>query len=1103
MIGNTPPTIRTKNPLIKLSEKISTNRIYYPKKVDAITDISDKLFKQMCIQHFTSDELLKYLYVCFKYKIITLKEGFIPIFPEEKKGASSQLKEEKTLDCEQQKKLVSFYLTKLHKDYPNLEIERYELNLFSLCQLMLIKLSTSILQRCQSSNMRGEFYSILFQVFQTALWGNSNTLQHKLEPWMRKNLTPPDYKEFIKPLSLIGSIGLQEGCLDITPRELGIDKDFNCDPLITLNALFNLQYDLFLDINPIMKKMEESIERVLQAVHTDFNKYNKFEIFSRSILKNLDSRFYYYLTEKLSSFQNYNKLKLSQILVNSHLIKLSFEKSPSALLIDQFLLEMKKLRQIQQNTFEFISYFENLADYFGTVYVNSRIMTQEYLEKAKPVYDGNCLLNYRFFKELECVLKKITSEFQIIEPKENDKSTKEIFLTNHNFYDLIIYFLKFKISNSENIYDKLITKYQRFPNWYQEFLKLVIPKLDDISELIIEEKIENYEIWKARFPFLNPKGAKKKRKLGNSILKLIKFHCEQRKQANKCRTSTSPSDFLDMLHNDIGMAAIVILEMIKMGEKFKESVENQTNDHFKKYKSYAGDFYLNPILKAKAALTNFHSYLSINLDILFPLIQNVREKTGLLQSEQIVLDNQWLFSIDPPRKRNKRIKKKQVVEKPSLKEPKKIQAKATPSLLRTPQESFIICQNDPVSQLNEALIGKLVIPPHRIFHSKEISDEKLFQMEQAYQFNHFYWILESMEKALSRGDFRHIPLLGSLLIESLYLTQEQLITPQYYSTYNRVDHGLLFISGQLGIKCQEAFDQGSIWYRYPSSSKAFYEGLNKEIPLGLQLIIDFTQTDNLEFRKSIKNIVFATKIGLNYIFERLKEQKILEESLSLLQGSFEKRLSLIEQQLHCIPSEKEVEISRVGEANKLNECIIQMESLKKNGDPLFPCEDLIIHLKRLLQGIDLVNDFPEPHFLSLHTRHFWKTSQYILELYLETIAQLENDSLHTHDLERYRVILGLCLSETNQQFLNKLNLKKGTDYIYWESYKNQGMHAKKLQVLSEAYEISLVDTLQGENFVPSSQTHFSIEPKIKALLGLVDSNLAVIEELRDRLVIKG
>jgi hypothetical protein len=144
-------------------------------------------------------------------------------------------------------------------------------------------------------------------------------------------------------------------------------------------------------------------------------------------------------------------------------------------------------------------------------------------------------------------------------------------------------------------------------------------------------------------------------------------------------------------------------------------------------------------------------------------------------------------------------------------------------------------------------------------------------------------------------------------------------------------------------------------------------------------------------------------------------------------------------------------------------------------------------------------NYPQQKFLSVHEHNIRFCGQYIIELALVALSQLEGDTIHTHSFSRVITELNLEISEEEWKLLRLLNVKKGLDYPFYETLKAKEKHlfSSHLQFLSEAYQISCSATQDGEGFLPAEYSHDIVEKKRGHLMQLAEDCFSFVKRLSE------
>jgi hypothetical protein len=489
------------------------------------------------------------------------------------------------------------------------------------------------------------------------------------------------------------------------------------------------------------------------------------------------------------------------------------------------------------------------------------------------------------------------------------------------------------------------------------------------------------------------------------------------------------------------------------------------------------------VLNTCLNLDTFISLHTLCNSTLLSTLQYCKGNVSLENYTEVSNDSLWMHSIDAetevPRPKSS-IEKKKITppKKPATKKSEKSKPislskkdkKVIPSVVCTPKPMELY------SSYRGFLYENDTICPSSVSSQNTRLGPYLYDLDQGYHLAHLDLTLEMMNTCRD-------PSMLSLLMPSfnyyLYMIQEQTITPAYLSANpeGELIHNLVYMTRGLNInlKCAR-HSKGSYWFRYPNqNTNDRYSTAHESTSLDVSLKLEQENTDHTH-----QLVVFneIAKEGVKF-FTSGHQERCLDPNdkpyFDKIRKDLERRLNAISENAQSITDNQMSEntlqkLSKHIEAiDKLHTWIENERNTKWSSRPkLIPVlNDLLIHIKRLQHSVSLLKAYPQQRYLSVHARNVVFFGQYMIELAgtLECLSQ--RDDFRDHNLSEYasRLNWNTWLG-SSRSLIDTLNVKKGSEYIFWEFYKAKGDVPTGLQLLNDTYHMSITAAESGEGFTP-------------------------------------
>ncbi|PJD96276.1 MAG: hypothetical protein CK425_06190 [Parachlamydia sp.] len=504
----------------------------------------------------------------------------------------------------------------------------------------------------------------------------------------------------------------------------------------------------------------------------------------------------------------------------------------------------------------------------------------------------------------------------------------------------------------------------------------------------------------------------------------------------------------------------------------------------------------NQLSEMNAALETLESFRQVQ-NICFAWLRPFIIEIPAFQAQ----DESWLLDVDREAKsvRYKKIKKKKekLAKNPAA---EKVESEKT---LSHPASKTQRISKTPSNRIEKC--PEKFYPAHLIHQIQTLDEAAIFALDQQYHFQHCLWTLELLQHTLKKGMMPQASLLSSTLINHLYLAQEQGITPLYLSKTHALHHGLVAMSHELEIPCERDNDMGSTWFRYPHASLDFHTFRSQTPPLGLEILL----ACNDGFTES--SLGHLTSL-LNHSLTHLKALAKLQKDFDMkpIKQMQEQCKQLMELELEEYPLEPFSNLSPLQlELHSLYERLkakLKTEQKQHPERKVNSLKDLCVHLKRMITALEMMDQFPEQKFLSLHEHILRTCGQCLLEIAFSAISNINGEEFHSHNFKVATAILGLEdeLAMIEAKKLKESNIEKAGDYLFWAALKSKikgrSTHPGLLH-LSEAHHLSMYAEIFGKGFLPAGYSQDTLVVKKKHLLNLVQAQLAFLTTLAERRIL--
>lgn len=836
-------------------------------------------------------------------------------------------------------------------------------------------------------------------------------------------------------------------------------------PIKTVCYLLSLQERLLSTIAPLYAEMKQGLMEYKPAEEREKTKLTN-DFVGESLA------FHAKVASKMRSFFRYNRMQLSQVKNECSALVLC-ERAPQFLyMVREFAKNTERqlgmMRVSTQDCLQFQAQVDECYDCTSLPPKRSPHATQRIL-----TFSRNNAQNYVIYFE------KLRDFFAALPPFPLKPA-------NGACFQAVLFFLAgyHKINEKERE-NYLFQDLERFKILMDPSEIAVIQKLVEflprLSQETLKGRAENYNAYQKSLliPSVNSLGEEYYRQEMNEALCLI---CGQ--FAAKTFMRMAPTHHFFKLIGDA--LTLQVNEMILMfdSERFKTKALTDYNN------AYSVRYVINPALK------KFHHEASKDIkDVLrflgeyLPLVELsgavfpfFKEPLVELTKElELVSHRSCLELLAEANKKVARLKKERKAQA-ALPPAKRV---PVPKVPETPRPTPKTKTPPPVFSADLFLIRDVwcaVPAPHLV--KGNLDRATLMRYDEAYHVSHLKWRFELIEKSIQRGLGCHLPLLLSHFINHLYLAEEQMSSVHYLTQFpdSPLEHGLENKQPALTLPYAEELDFTSYWSRNPHKCSTYYQ----TPPAGLQVLLDLHN----EKMESTAKFVEILKGSFKTLFEET-EKRLSGPVCSHIQqekGRFISRLDILTNASFTPPPSTPPQ--------KLLD--LRATLLKLIGTDVLLAKDLDVHLKRLIQSLQLLHDFPEPCYLAVHTSHILTSGQYLLEFVGAMLSIQKEEETHTHDLRYYaeRYDFQSLLGKRLESYI-QFNLRKGGDYPYWTATKKREKHAKAFGWLSDAYHISSVPSgftpaALNSNDLVSQPAQF-LERKVDELADILGSLLAAIK----------
>jgi|694.fasta_scaffold08479_3 hypothetical protein len=959
-----------------------------------------------------------------------------------------------------------------------------KMTLESTCEFIIFlifyeafKTSTS----CNDYHSQNTFFEYLHDLLAKKNWKKKPKQSEIKFAEFCKILIIPDNisKKLAQILPKIQFLGMQKESLPLTLENIGIKweipEEQTLSEIPTLPFLINLQNELFLIIqhifnnsNVILDKFEKEImiNKNNPAIKKQLQKYSL-------LLSNLNKQIKIKISEGLRLCSNL----LNPTSIDPHTLLLSLNELIKNRFFSKTKLAFKLLRERiekDQASLELIQ-----------PNISRHAMAENHLSIMAAI--DMLIAPYIFY-----LLINILENY-----KSQNKETLSISYTMNPLFSEFTLFMvnlceihkkNYANKKMEGEISKIIDKYSKNkPNWYRAFIthitkQFILKNFTTISETLIcdlyqkfnlksinseENKNKFVDLFIRFFTYLTSQYTEQEKNLIPSSENKKKFFQTE---------SPTAATFITCLAVSLGTSTLMSFKEIHNPStlvNFLKDLEPKMAQNLKKSK-------FTPFV-----LSNSNANFELALSGLNPL-QNAFEIAfklflpafSALQTpfQDRKSSNAWLYNIDKPARR----RRKEKPDKSSFTPPSKSSTETVPDK----EKESVSTQKIETIPLKSF--------PHLLNQIYASSDDEVFSLDYTYHLDHAIWILDLITLSIQNKHTDFLPFLISKLINHLYHIQEQALTPIYLKYYEHVRHGLCNLSEALQLDCSNSLDQASMWFRYPHSSfEELYRNSRENVPEGLQLLLA-SDKDKLPQASTLTQNVASFLKSLNLSSSLSAIESLEEKANFLLKAEIEKETEFTQKENNPIHERWAKFCKRL--EKKILDC--------KEKNPLFDfaiLDDFHTHVQRLVAAIEMMANYPQQKFLSVHEHNIRFCGQYIIELALVALSQLEGDTIHTHSFSRVITELNLEISEEEWKLLRLLNVKKGLDYPFYETLKAKEKHlfSSHLQFLSEAYQISCSATQDGEGFLPAEYSHDIVEKKRGHLMQLAEDCFSFVKRLSE------
>lgn len=385
-------------------------------------------------------------------------------------------------------------------------------------------------------------------------------------------------------------------------------------------------------------------------------------------------------------------------------------------------------------------------------------------------------------------------------------------------------------------------------------------------------------------------------------------------------------------------------------------------------------------------------------------------------------------------------------------QPKKESAKKKPEAVLHPGLYFV----------RDLLTAQNILFPNQLVGKTDLDPALLADSDQAFHLVCIESTLHLLEQAVKTGRGVHIPLLMARLLNHLYLAEEQAARDP-----EKEEHGLK--NKAVLVPFAREMNLTTFWWRYLHSSCDFYKERGLPLPEGLHFLCQLHQ----EGRGWTPMRLEIIRAGLKFFMDQAAHSDLPERAAQHLQKEKEKLISRFDSLVSSLPAEalsvRQAPSVSFKEMEAFKQALSASDYSKKPRALSAAALDLKVHLERLEQSLQLLNDFPSQDDLGIHMIQILTACQYIYEHMGVMISIRLGEEIHTHNLMYYAKAFKYEQILTSQDIeeMKKVNLRKGSDYPHQEFYKRQARAPQGLKWLSEAFQFTVEARIVGSGFIPA------------------------------------
>lgn len=1052
-------------------------------------------------------------------------------------SASSLVETKPLIQIEQQKTLCYKLLNRIQDLFTKLSVSVHFntmgcLSLQNVIEIIILKCFLNAFLTGLNKENHPEQAMFFFNSLHPILLGKE---------WTSKNLEPL-FLHFIKQLNLslqtedlanltailrsIELLSRQKECLSLplaTFEELPSEMEQQ-DRMKSIRFVIEIQRELFALLNPVIKSISKTMTTLKKdSTSADLQKLDMdqgLKSNSRQLNKQLIGQLNYFL--KYCKFGNSDCIRICNTILDptEHEGEIVWSINP---LLAQSRKKENKIRASLLSLEHFIREQQE-----GFEISLPRIERHEAAQKNFKIYYAlTTLKRVVYFDQLAAIIRSFAVKFPQFSlaayelNKGANGSNLFQFLEDRAKLENRLYKNPKNREQDALRIKKLIEKTkQHAPEWFKAFIDHLNEELGKTYQHLLTYHQAITHDRNRRFPFIKLDAKTVKKTFAVTLEIFAEMHHLQVK-ANTVRNSEELTarikktnflvkNFLEELCIILVTAGIEHYRIIHQSNDYRKwqeekevQLENLLKSENKLFKICLQGS-LEVLNEAQTRLQNFHPCLDIGFDFLTPALQKLRDTFP----DKSDTTTSWLLTIDgnswKKRKRQNKTSRSHFTKKSE----QKIKGEKEPAEEKEP----------PLPMSPPPLIfsrEKVIVPPHILCKSKEISQEELFYRDRVYHQAHLLWTLDLLHQSILDQNGAQVSLLGADVLNFFYHLHEQTLTPLYLNLTNKMRHGLMKMSQALNVNCSPINENGSQWFRYPHARADFYTSRGDSLPLGMELLLTFSKAQKENAHGSLTTIPTLLKLIRGNV-ENLKELKQfypdaeLEIGIQKLQEGLLK-LNSVDSLLPAAPPSAILlgqENENRLELRKLEEKLQTHAMLETNSNPQFQIlvNDLLFHMRRLGTALSLSEKHPQQQFLSLHEHHFRMCFQYMFEVSFSLISHMAGDEIHTHNFMTYWSLLHLetiIPREKVKSFKEKFNVGKGVDYLYWEFYRtSQHKSLSGLKCLSEAFEISFAATEMEEGFIPSAFNEQSLIKKRGNLQNFVSEGLEILKLVAEERILK-